>query len=170
MYVLLLEKAFAKFAGSYDKLDGGFPMFALTVMTGCEDIAVYKRTDTTWKKGRIDLEGIGARTKNLFECGLSYYQDTPPVSQEEMFEHIKEFDEKNYIMSASIGGDEVEREREDGLVERHAYALISAKSCKGGTLHLVCCRNPWGNSKEWNGDWSDDSALWCARERACVCV
>jgi len=43
--------------------------------------------------------------------------------------------------------------REDGLVERHAYSLISVKEV--GAFKLVELRNPWGNDREWNGDWSD---------------
>lgn len=44
-----------------------------------------------------------------------------------------------------------------GLVDAHAYSLISAH--KIGSLKLIKIRNPWG-SKEWNGDWSDNSTLW----------
>lgn len=29
-----------------------------------------------------------------------------------------------------------------------------------GTIPLLRIRNPWGNAQEWNGDWSDNSALW----------
>ena len=29
-----------------------------------------------------------------------------------------------------------------------------------GTERLVCLRNPWGPSNEWNGAWSDKSDLW----------
>ena len=48
--------------------------------------------------------------------------------------------------------------REDGLVERHAYSLIAAKEV--GDFKLVSLRNPWGNSREWNGPWSDASEEW----------
>ena len=37
------EKAFAKFAGGYDKLDGGFPSLAWLALTGCEDQQVSSR-------------------------------------------------------------------------------------------------------------------------------
>lgn len=35
MYVLLLEKAFAKFCGNYGRLDGGHTLWAFQAMTGC---------------------------------------------------------------------------------------------------------------------------------------
>lgn len=49
-----------------------------------------------------------------------------------------------------------------GLVDAHAYSLIAAKEIKlenGGIERIVQVRNPWGK-REWNGDWSDNSALW----------
>jgi len=44
-----------------------------------------------------------------------------------------------------------------GLVDAHAYSLISARIIKlsnGRTERLCLIRNPWGK-KEWTGDWSD---------------
>jgi hypothetical protein len=48
-----------------------------------------------------------------------------------------------------------------GLVDAHAYSLISAREikAKSGRVKLVQVRNPWGK-KEWGGDWSDNSNLW----------
>ena len=51
-----------------------------------------------------------------------------------------------------------------GLVDAHAYSLISAQEIKvprslGSRVRLVKVRNPWGK-KEWGGDWSDKSKLW----------
>jgi hypothetical protein len=48
-----------------------------------------------------------------------------------------------------------------GLVNMHAYSLISAAEVKkdGKKVQLVKLRNPWGDH-EWNGDWSDKSGLW----------
>eukprot|EP00854_Cymbomonas_tetramitiformis_P010323 gene10323-12209_t len=34
VWVMILEKAFAKFVGSYDKLEGGHPLWALEALTG----------------------------------------------------------------------------------------------------------------------------------------
>ena len=49
-----------------------------------------------------------------------------------------------------------------GLVDGHAYSLISAKeitTLEGKTVRLCLIRNPWGK-KEWQGAWSDKSPLW----------
>lgn len=42
LYVLLLEKAFAKFAGGYSELDGGHALAAWLVLTGCEDLEIWR--------------------------------------------------------------------------------------------------------------------------------
>jgi calpain-15 len=44
-----------------------------------------------------------------------------------------------------------------GLIPGHAYSIIIAKEVKGH--RLLNMRNPWGGF-EWDGDWSDNSALW----------
>ena len=49
-----------------------------------------------------------------------------------------------------------------GLVDAHAYSLISAKEIKlglGKTERICLVRNPWGK-REWTGAWSDESDLW----------
>lgn len=49
-----------------------------------------------------------------------------------------------------------------GLVDNHAYSLISAKEDtddSGETIRLLKIRNPWG-FKEWDGDWGDKSDKW----------
>lgn len=41
------------------------------------------------------------------------------------FEYLLVCDKSDFLMSASISGDELEKQRTDGLVEGHAYSLIS---------------------------------------------
>jgi hypothetical protein len=51
LWVLVLEKAFAKFVGTYGELDGGHPLWALEALTGDE---VFKFTrvgeEQAWQK------------------------------------------------------------------------------------------------------------------------
>ena len=53
-------------------------------------------------------------------------------------------------------------EFEKGLVDGHAYSITKVVEFESnGTVHqLVRVRNPWGNSVEWTGPWSDNSAEW----------
>ena len=39
---------------------------------------------------------------------------------------LRSSDSANHLMGASISGSVMEKQREDGLVERHAYSLLSA--------------------------------------------
>ena len=69
---------------------------------------------------------------------------------------------QNFLMAASIGGG-VETQRSDGLIEGHAYSLISVREIGvegGDSIQLVELRNPWGNHHEWNGAWSDHAPEW----------
>lgn len=62
-------------------------------------------------------------------------------------------------MAASTVYDPVnDLESKYGLVEGHAFAIISVFELGDGT-RLLKIRNPWG-SKEWNGAWSDTSPEW----------
>ena len=56
MYVMLVEKAFAKVAGSYSVLKGGASSRAWLAMTGCTDIGYYDFDDFAghWIEAQLD--------------------------------------------------------------------------------------------------------------------
>jgi calpain-15 len=85
---------------------------------------------------------------------------------------LLDFDENQFIMSASCGVDDVSVSKlEDmGLVAAHAYTIIAVKQeadSDGEEVRLVQLRNPWGKF-EWNGDWSDTSPRWSEELRDAV--
>eukprot|EP00438_Fugacium_kawagutii_P017294 Skav213691 [mRNA] locus=scaffold491:581753:585257:- [translate_table: standard] len=230
LYVVLMEKAFAKFAGSYQALSGGFSAMAWVCMTGVVDVKMFKRErhkpkwDVTGSRGLIvrkdcdlesdklgrlsqgavfeELEKFGYRVhfkklegegpdEGWLSCYISGHEVArcrDPIEwkerkmllpshisfgssrssstlerydQDAMWSNLEKFDRANFLLAASIhNGNESEHRRQDGLVEGHAYSIIHAVECKG--FKLVCCRNPWGNKKEWNGPWCDQSEEWTA--------
>merc|ERR1711953_535971 len=53
----------------------------------------------------------------------------------------------------------------NGLVSPHAYSIIQLVKVhikdSDEEIKIIQLRNPWGNEKEWNKDWSDkDSKSW----------
>ena len=58
MYILLLEKAFAKFAGGYANLVGGYSVVAWMALTGCEEQQYWERSDDgkSWAKSLMEMD------------------------------------------------------------------------------------------------------------------
>ena len=78
-----------------------------------------------------------------------------------LFKTLLQAYEKNCLMSASILRQDFEREFK-GLPCGHAYSVNKAVQFKlnGKTVQLLRVRNPWGDSEEWTGPWSDHSQCW----------
>lgn len=134
LWVLILEKAYAKIHGSYKNIVAGKPYEALMDLTGCPT------TSFTFKDDKV---------KDLVRNG-------------KLWTMLKTFDKEGYIMAGGTPGEDMWTEngvpdQNGGLVPGHAYSIISAVEFQG--IKLLNIRNPWGNF-EWNGDWSDNSALW----------
>lgn len=162
IYILLIEKCFAKLAGSYSKLSGGYPLLAWMTMTGCEDLQSWKRSraggalSRKWQLSQVAVDKV---RENPFNFQRMYTRATDDFkSDAQLFDYLVQCDGRNYIMAASISGSSVEKARDDGLVERHAYSLIAVK--RSHEFMLAKLRNPWGNEREWKGEWSDGSAEW----------
>lgn len=142
LWVLLLEKAFAKLHGSYDALRGGWAYEALMDMTGAPCSSV-----------RLEDESVQADVRSG-----KFWRD------------LQQWDELGYLLTASTPGEDKFTETGNtpaggpGLVAGHAYSLIQARTTSRGQK-LLQLRNPWG-SFEWNGDWSDESPLWTDALRA----
>eukprot|EP01065_Artemidia_motanka_P005508 TRINITY_DN12651_c0_g2_i1.p1 TRINITY_DN12651_c0_g2~~TRINITY_DN12651_c0_g2_i1.p1 ORF type:complete len:820 (+),score=278.50 TRINITY_DN12651_c0_g2_i1:70-2460(+) len=139
LWVSLLEKAYSKLHGSYGAIRAGSGGMALADLTG-SPYELFKEEDMT----------------------------------EQFFHKLKENDENDYIQMLGTPGQDTsdyaggassadaakmtEKYAKVGLACGHAYSLIAVKECKGHQLCMI--RNPWGNDKEWTGDWSDGSKCW----------
>merc|ERR1711990_605993 len=136
IWVALLEKAMAKYYGTYAALETGFVHFALQDLTGGESEAIS-----------ITQSSRGSN-KQLFWTKLMRYKLN------------------RYLLGAStVSGDAADREVLDsGLVFGACYVVLRVLEFDG--LRLLQLRNPPGDHGEWKGDWGDDSPLWNRRMKA----
>ena len=134
MWVLLLEKAYAKLHGNYYTLRGGFANEGMIDLTGCPS------SNFTFEKAKV---------KKMIEDGTFWNK-------------LKHFDEMGFLISASTPGEDRWTEtggpnKQGGLVPGHAYSVIQVKEYEDNKLLNI--RNPWG-SFEWDGAWSDNHENW----------
>ncbi|GMS96327.1 hypothetical protein PENTCL1PPCAC_18502 [Pristionchus entomophagus] len=126
----LLEKAYAKLYGSYENLEGGSTAEALEDFTG----GLTESFDLKKTEAQTILAMLvrGFQMGSLFGCSIA----ADP--------NIKEAICPN------------------GLVRGHAYSITALHTVKisRGDQVMLRIRNPWGNSDEWNGPWSDGDVRW----------
>ncbi|XP_075429586.1 calpain-6 isoform X2 [Ascaphus truei] len=141
----LLEKAYAKLAGSYEALDGGNAADAIEDFTG----AVTESFDLGKGQYRVNL-----------------------IEQTKLFEDLLKVHKRGGLISCSIKAyaiNDMEAVTPRGLIKGHAYSVTGIRKVRQGQkslfsgkaekLFMVRMRNPWGK-REWNGAWSDESEEW----------
>ncbi|KAG2452830.1 hypothetical protein HYH02_002176 [Chlamydomonas schloesseri] len=151
-WVLLLEKAMAKFKGSYAKLDGGSTMWALEALTG--DYVFEFRLDPKLNKWQRREMFHRANNTGGFDVLLRLTDDA--LDGDEMFSTMLFYNRKRSFIAASTGSGS-DKDNVNGIVQGHAYAVCNVKLVD--RFQLVQLRNPWGTF-EWDGAWSDKSPLW----------
>ncbi|KXJ29972.1 calpain-B isoform X1 [Exaiptasia diaphana] len=98
-----------------------------------------------------------------FTGGLSESYDLkkPP---EDLFAIMQKAMARSSLMGCSIAAkpNEIEAKGAMGLVKGHAYTVtgVHTVNYRGRPTELVRVRNPWGNDREWEGDWGDKSSQW----------
>ena len=141
IWVMLLEKAWAKINGGYANIISGLPCEAMEALTGVGSL-IY------------DLE-------NLEGDDIEDYKY-------EIIKNVQLADQNNCLITCSTTADSnIQRV---GLVEGHAYSLVSfhkITTSQGQDVYLFRIRNPWSQG-EWNGDWCDSSKLWDSKAKSQV--
>lgn len=147
LWAILLEKAYAKFCGSYAALDGGFVLWGWASMTGDKvfqmELAAPKKGSRApvWK--REDMV-IPAKPENKRDCRFRERDES--YSNDEIWTLLKKYDKQKALISASIGKSDYRKTDgpsgeqmldKEGLVAGHAYSVIQAREVNGCKLMQV---------------------------------
>lgn len=130
LWVMLLEKAWAKLHGNYEKVEAGIASESLRSLSGAPVEVFFKDEPNT------DLWSI---LKNAFK---NKFPTTAGVDEEENLSGSK-IGKKNLVPSHVYS----------------LLNVSEIYHPSRGEQRLIKLRNPWGN-KEWKGDWSDESTIW----------
>ncbi|CBY13662.1 unnamed protein product [Oikopleura dioica] len=138
-WVPLVEKAYAKFSGSYEKIQGGNTCWALQELSG----------------------GITVELKNLSKGNAQQAAENAAARGISLFKVFYHIQNRALICTSNLGdgGNDVIT---NGLVHGHAYSLLRidyVMKNDGETVKLVKIRNPWAQT-EWTGEWSDHCPNW----------
>ncbi|CAL8083554.1 unnamed protein product [Calicophoron daubneyi] len=131
----LLEKAYAKLAGSYQALRGGSTAEAMEDFTGGLTELVNLGEQTPPKLFTI-MQRAHSRS-SLMACSI----DAPPGQ-------IEAEGDMGLIVGHAYAVTDVRQ-------IKHVHSANPIPR-----VDLVRLRNPWGNDKEWYGPWSDKSKEW----------
>jgi hypothetical protein len=156
LWVMVLEKAFAKFCGSYHTLSGGHTLWALEAMTG-DHVTRWKWKSEAVQWERFELKHVNPKKKSVKKRDVKLLKTADTRRQNKFFQLLKEYDSKGAIMAAASTGDD-DQKQDQGIVKGHAYTILKVVDAEDNG-RLVKLRNPWGTF-EWTGDWSDTSDKW----------
>jgi calpain-15 len=170
MWVLLVEKAAAKWFGSYTQINGAFCLVPFMFLTACGPCKNFSQAG-----GNPNLYDVKqARLADAHNRNSVQMQPLGQCGAEQLWQELMQADDANHVMSAwttkdppggAAGhGASGEAIANDGIVKGHAYSLISIDeyNADGRTHRMVRLRNPWGANPaaEWKGDFSDNWPGW----------
>lgn len=104
----------------------------------------------------------GGQTSEAMEDFTSGVTETFQTAKapNNFFKLLLKAQERQSLMCCSIEAkpNEIEAKLNNGLIKGHAYTITGISKVK--QHELIRIRNPWGNEREWNGAWSDESNEW----------
>ena len=137
LWMSLVEKAYAKYHGSYEAFEGGLTHLGLVELTG----------------------GIGK------ELVLNSPETMRALRSGALWKQLVQYTEAGYLLGAGTPAGSDTCVSSMGIVQGHAYAILRVveESNIHGKYQLLQLRNPWAKI-EWKGQWCDeDSRSWTRR-------
>lgn len=138
----IIEKAFAKLYGGYNRIRGMAMRDVWPALTG----------------GLSQVYSIGEFLKPASGKGKAV---KPAQADADFWDVLLSWQSVRAFMCISTET----RQAEVGILNNHAYAILECVEAVGH--RLIRLRNPAQNV-EWKGDWSDDSPLWTEEMRVAV--
>jgi hypothetical protein len=89
LWAIILEKAYAKFCGSYAKLDGGFVLWGWQSMTGDNVFQMSRNPDPTWY--REDMVAVKDK-KDKRACGFRKTKEV--YTEKNLWTLLKKYDKQ----------------------------------------------------------------------------
>eukprot|EP00747_Dinoflagellata_sp_TGD_P058520 gnl/TRDRNA2_/TRDRNA2_151158_c1_seq1.p1 gnl/TRDRNA2_/TRDRNA2_151158_c1~~gnl/TRDRNA2_/TRDRNA2_151158_c1_seq1.p1 ORF type:complete len:706 (+),score=97.68 gnl/TRDRNA2_/TRDRNA2_151158_c1_seq1:210-2120(+) len=174
MWVLLAEKAVAKWFGSYVQINGAFCMTPFLILT---DVGQCKSFSQARGPGGFDSNQYEVKNITLADAhnrnSIQLQPAGPNCLAQQLWHEILQADRMNYVMAAWTQKDPAtqagvgasgEHIGADGIVKGHAYSLIHVYELTADNRlwKVVQLRNPWGANPaaEWKGNLSDNWPLW----------
>ena len=162
LWAAILEKAFAKFCGGYNQLDGGLSLWAWHAMTG-DYVFQLMQKGTKWERRDMYFVGDDDGPKGRRRIGFANEGDADVLEEDRFFRVLLKYSYKHSLMGAANITGEREGHGDNGIVSGHAYSILQVRRAGTtlgmGGIKLLQLRNPWGTF-EWNGAWSDGSDEW----------
>lgn len=131
---LLIEKAYAKFCGGYEKLEGGFQHEALAHLAGA----------------------VGYEISNFPKNEFNDFTGCNEVEKIEVYNEI----EDKILDGGFLFACRMLDSTRNGIHGLHAYSIIDAFTTFDKAYRLICIKNPWGQGEGRNLDFNDTSCFW----------
>eukprot|EP01084_Bolivina_argentea_P151301 264109_1 len=154
LWVLLLEKAFAKFMGSYGNLEGGHTMWAMQAMTGCH-VMRFEYDDNS-KENAIKFEHEADKyDDNSKENAIKFEHEEEEEDEcDQIYENNNKMLENNIVpcwrswtieyykaTSTSLPKEDYDWVYEEQAFDNHKMWLLLCKYDKLGALISASCSN-----------------------------
>lgn len=136
---MIIEKAYAKFCGTYEAMQGG------TVTQGLEDLT----------------GGVGYK----FDLAKREKEWIPPKGEtpDRLWDEVMEKMRSEHVVGCANNtkGQARPQTTKKGIELNRAYAVVTAGQFEDyRLLRLRIPLNEYGEALEWNGKWADSSSAW----------